>query len=128
MSIRIFLRTVIGAFLLRRKPSSFFRRKKQDLANNEVEAEHYFAVDAKRVCLLWLQLYTVMVSLCFDVTVPVVLFSSTQNADKFNNVLAVLFIFSFESHDLFQHILLVNSQCTLYSATFPGLLYGTDEL
>ena len=65
MSIRIFLRTVIGAFLLGRKPSSFFRLKKQDLANNEEEAEHYFAVDAKRVCLLWLQLYTVMLSLCF---------------------------------------------------------------
>ena len=65
MSVRIFLRTVIGAFLLGRKPSSFFRLKEQDLANNEEEAEHYFAVDAKRVCLLWLQLYTVMVSLCF---------------------------------------------------------------
>ena len=81
-----FLRIVIGAFLLGRKPSSFFRLKKQDLANNEEEADHYFAVDAKRVCLLWLQLYNVMVSLCCDVTVPVVLFSSTQNADKFNNV------------------------------------------
>ena len=66
MSVRIFLRTVLGAFLLGRKPSSFFfRLKEQDLANNEEEAEHYFAVDAKRVCLLWLQLYNVMASLCF---------------------------------------------------------------
>ena len=94
MSIRIFLRTVLGAFLLGPKPSSFFRLKEQDLANNEEEAEHYFAVDAKRVCLLWLQLYIVMVSLCFDVTVQVVLFSLTQNAEKFNNVCWLCFSFS----------------------------------
>ena len=33
----------------------------------------------------------------------------------------MLFIFSFQLLDLFQHILIVNSQCTLHSATVPRL-------